>query len=193
MAGRYKEFDEDAVLGQALDLFWQKGYGATSTDELLAAMHLNRGSLYHAFGSKRGVYERAVSAYARRSLAELRAYLCDGPDPAAAIRGLFRDLARRTDPADVGRGCFFGNALAELSVAEPELQAVSARMLRGIEEVFADAVALAQGAGTLTTTVPAPHLARHLLTLWNGLYLTRRLYPGQALAPAIELGLSVLT
>lgn len=192
MAGRQKEFDETTVLDQALDLFWRKGYGATSTDELLAAMRLNRGSLYHAFGSKQGVYQRAVEAYTQRSLTALRAFLLADPDPAAAIRALFRDLAHRTDPADVSRGCFFGNALAELSVAAPELQALSARMLRGIETAFAEAVAQAQRTGVLTAPVPAADLARHLLTLWNGLYLTRRLHPGQALEPAIELGLSVL-
>lgn len=192
MAGRHKEFDEATVLQQALDLFWRKGYGATSTDELLAAMQLNRGSLYHAFGSKHGVYQRAVETYARQSLAALRTALCDAPDPAAAIRALFRDLAHRTAPEDVGRGCFFGNALAELSVAAPDLQALSAQMLRGIEAVFETALANAQRAGTIPATVPAAHLARHLLTLWNGLYLTRRLHPGQALEPAIELGLRVL-
>ncbi len=192
MAGRHKEFDEATVLQQALDLFWRKGYGATSTDELLAAMHLNRGSLYHAFGSKQGVYQQAVENYARQSLAALRAALCEVPDPAAAIRVLFRNLGQRTAPEEVGRGCFFGNALAELSLTAPELQAPSARMLRGLEGVFETAVAKAQQAGILSTTVPAPHLAQHLLTLWNGLYLTRRLHPGQALEPTIELGLGVL-
>ena len=192
MAGRQKEFDEAAVLQQALDLFWRKGYGATSTDELLAAMHLNRGSLYHAFGSKQAVYQRAVDAYTRQSLAELRTFLLEGPDPAAALRALFRDLARRTDPEDISRGCFFGNALAELTLAAPELQAPSARMLRALEVLFAEAIAQAQHAGTLRTAAPAADLARHLLTLWNGLYLTRRLHPGPELEPAIELGLSVL-
>ena len=192
MAGRQKEFDEQAVLDHALDVFWRNGYGATSTEELLAAMRLNRGSLYHAFGSKQGVYKQALDVYARRSLAELRTFLCEGPDPLAAIRALFEDLSRRTNPEEVGRGCFFGNALAELSLRAPELQAVSARMLLGIEAVLEAAVAQSQQAGSLTSTVPAAHLARHLLTLWNGLYLTRRLHPGTALEPAIQLGLSVL-
>ena len=192
MAGRHKEFDEATVLRQALDLFWRQGYGATSTDELLAAMQLNRGSLYHAFGSKQGVYERAVTAHVRESLAGLRALLEGAADPAGAIRELFRSLLHRNEPTDVARGCFFGNALAELTVTAPALQALSAQMLRGIEAAFAEAVARAQQAGTLVTAVPAADLARHLLTLWNGLYLTRRLHPGPALEPAIELGLSVL-
>lgn len=193
MAGRPKEFNEQAVLDRALDVFWRQGYGGTSTEELLAAMGLNRGSLYHAFGSKEGVYQQAVAAYTERSLAELRTFLLAGPDPVAAIRAVFENLAYRTEPGDVGRGCFFGNALAELSAAAPALQAASAHMLRAIENAFAEAVTLAQQRGLLATPVPAAHLGRHLITLWNGLYLTRRLHPGQALMPAIELGLSVLT
>lgn len=117
--------------------------------------------------------------------------MCESVDPAAALRELFRSLSHRNEPGDAAHGHFFGNALAELTASNPELQALLARTRRGIEAAFATAVTRAQQAGTLTTA-PAPNLVRHLLTLGNGLCLTRRLHPGQALEPAIELGLGVL-
>ncbi|HRV92857.1 MAG TPA: helix-turn-helix domain-containing protein, partial [Anaerolineae bacterium] len=53
---RPREFDENEVLDKAMDLFWQKGYEATSIQELLTAMGISRGSLYDAFGDKHALF-----------------------------------------------------------------------------------------------------------------------------------------
>jgi hypothetical protein len=49
MAGRKKEFNEEQVLQCAAELFMVKGFEATSTEELLTAMNINKGSLYWKF------------------------------------------------------------------------------------------------------------------------------------------------
>jgi TetR/AcrR family transcriptional repressor of nem operon len=49
MTGRPKTFDERAVIERAQRVFWRRGYSAASTDELLAAMGIGKGSFYLAF------------------------------------------------------------------------------------------------------------------------------------------------
>ncbi|MCZ9342618.1 TetR/AcrR family transcriptional regulator, partial [Streptomyces sp. TRM76130] len=51
--GRPREFDKDQTLTRALELFWSRGYGATSIQDLVDALGVERGSLYGAFGDKR--------------------------------------------------------------------------------------------------------------------------------------------
>jgi hypothetical protein len=51
--GRPREFDKDRTLQRALELFWSRGYGATSIQDLVDALGVERGSLYGAFGDKR--------------------------------------------------------------------------------------------------------------------------------------------
>jgi TetR/AcrR family transcriptional repressor of nem operon len=63
MAGRKKVFSEDKVLQCAAELFMVKGFEASSTDELLAAMNINKGSLYHSFGSKRDLFVKVLQFY----------------------------------------------------------------------------------------------------------------------------------
>ena len=46
---RSKEFDPDVVLDRATDLFWKKGYEATSIKDLVSHMRINRFSLYSTF------------------------------------------------------------------------------------------------------------------------------------------------
>ncbi len=50
---RVQEFDTDTVVARARDLFWDKGFEATSVPDLERVTGLNRSSLYNAFGSKR--------------------------------------------------------------------------------------------------------------------------------------------
>lgn len=47
-----KNFNTDLALQQAMKVFWDKGYDATSMTDLTSAMGINKGSLYNAFGGK---------------------------------------------------------------------------------------------------------------------------------------------
>jgi TetR/AcrR family transcriptional regulator, transcriptional repressor for nem operon len=70
--GRHRSFDEALVVEQAAACFLRSGYEGTSVEELTSATGLHRGSLYQAFGSKRGLF-----------LAGLRAALAERPDEGA--------------------------------------------------------------------------------------------------------------
>lgn len=57
---RPRTFDEDAVIARAALVFSRLGYNACSIDDLVEATALQRGSLYKAFGSKRGLFEKVL-------------------------------------------------------------------------------------------------------------------------------------
>ena len=61
--GRLQTFDSTTVVQSARDVFWDLGYDGASLADLEAATGVNRSSLYHAFGSKRGLFDAAVADY----------------------------------------------------------------------------------------------------------------------------------
>ncbi|WP_306148986.1 MULTISPECIES: TetR/AcrR family transcriptional regulator [unclassified Roseibium] len=63
MAGRPKSFDEDAAMDAFVDVFWTKGYGGTSVDDLQSAAGIKRGSFYASFGSKDDVFQTVMDRY----------------------------------------------------------------------------------------------------------------------------------
>src|SRR5262249_57323898 len=62
MAGT-KQFDHGTVVDRAMMLFWRKGYGRTSIQDVEKATRLRRGSLYNAFGDKQGLFVAALKRY----------------------------------------------------------------------------------------------------------------------------------
>ena len=69
--GRPRGFDEDAILEAAAGVFVRGGYEGTSIDDLVKALGLHRGSLYQAFGSKRGLFLAALRRYVHTDIAAL--------------------------------------------------------------------------------------------------------------------------
>lgn len=95
--GRTQTFDTATAVGAARDVFWRLGYDATSLGDLERATGLGRSSLYHAFGSKRGLFDAAVESYldeiVRPRLAALTATAGDPAAAREALAGYFAEMA----------------------------------------------------------------------------------------------------
>jgi TetR/AcrR family transcriptional repressor of nem operon len=191
-AGRPKDFDETAVLDKAVDIFWKKGYEATSLEELLAAMGMGKGSMYHNFGNKREVFKLALNRFNQKFGGWLEEELARAKDPIAFIREYFKRIPKQ-GADDHKKGCFLGNTVAELACIDPGLEKMAAEHLERIENIFFKHVKDAQQSGKLKSKEDARLLARHLINLWNGLNITRRIYSSpKDLMPLVELQLKVL-
>lgn len=121
---RPRTFDESDVVAAARDEFWERGYAATSVDDLTAATGLGKGSLYGAFGDKHSLYLRALDDYITSSLGDVRAGL---RDPAySAYQRLGRHIRGQASAliADKGRrGCLMAKGAAELGATDEAVEA----------------------------------------------------------------------
>lgn len=192
MAGRPQIFSEEEALEKATQLFWSKGYEATSTDDLLSAMGIGKSSFYNTFKGKRELFEKVIDNFVNLSVAGLLKDAQTGTDPVEAIKNFFRKLAT-TAGGMHQKGCFMGNIVVELSNIDKPLQSMAIRRLKKMEQLFFDLVKKAQQSGLLQTKEEPSIIARYLVTMWNGINITRRMYPDpDRLLPMIELQLSIL-
>ncbi|MCP2342109.1 TetR/AcrR family transcriptional regulator [Actinomadura rupiterrae] len=174
--GRPRAFDKDQALERALLLFWSRGYGATSVQDLVDALELERGSLYGAFGDKRSFYLAAVRLYwdiYERRLAEA---LETGPVLPALREVLAIPTQLQEYASDVGvpQGCMIGNTLAELVPQDAEAREVVARSNARFVQIVADALRRAQAEGEVTQAADPEDQARLLLFTVQGLSLVSR-------------------
>jgi TetR/AcrR family transcriptional regulator, transcriptional repressor for nem operon len=191
-AGRPRDFDEEVVLDKAMDLFWKQGYEATSLEQLLSAMGMGKGSMYHNFGNKRAVFKLALNKFIKNFSGWLESEISKAKDPIIFIKEFFRNIPKQEVEAHK-KGCFLGNTVAELACIDAGLAKEAAEHLVKIEQTFYKYIKEAQVAGKIKSKEDGRLLARHLINLWNGINITRRMYSNtKDLMPLIELQLKVL-
>src|SRR5258708_19142689 len=103
--GRPREFDTEAAVERAMDVFWSGGYHGTSLPDLLEATELSRGSLYAAFGDKHGLFLRALDRYIDDALARLDCDLDPRKNALAGLRACLAGYVERTNGVAGQRGC----------------------------------------------------------------------------------------
>lgn len=177
---RPREFDVNAALERAMDVFWSKGYEATSLDDLCDATGLSRSSLYATFGNKRDLLLQTVDRYIERRTPSIRAVLAGQPNIHKGIAALLRTFIDQIVSGAGRRGCFLGNCAAELPRSDRKALARVRRGLARTEETFREALAQAAARGELPVGVDVDALARFLTASFQGLRLVGKVNPDRA-------------
>lgn len=166
---RTKEFDPEAALQSALELFWQRGFEATSMSDLVEHLGVGRASIYATFGNKHELYLKALERYQTQLPDLLRELSQPGP-VLPAVRALVRRYAHEA-AADELRlsGCFITNTAAELAPHDPAAARSVERNWDRLETVLHSALVRAQTQGELPADRDPLTLARMLLVLLQGL------------------------
>ena len=191
--GRPREFDTEEALDEAVEVFWTKGFDATSLQDLLQAMDLSKSSFYQTYGSKSKLYRDAIDRYRARIVDQMMEDLKRADSARAFIEDAFRSLARNLDVPHGRRPCLVMNDSGDVERRE---EAVARRMRRGanqFEAVFRKAVEQAQREGDVPEEKDAQALARYLMSSRSGLLAVRKAGASKAtLRDIVDVTLSVL-
>jgi TetR/AcrR family transcriptional repressor of nem operon len=191
---RTKEFDPDAALQSALELFWRRGYEATSMADLVEHLGIGRASIYATFGSKHELYLSALDRYAETRDPLLLAELSQPGPTLPAVRAVVRRFAAEaTSPQDRMNGCFVTNTAAELA---PHDSAAARRVQvswEHLETLLHSALVRAQAQGELPADRDPRALARMLLVLLQGVRIVGKASSDPArVRDAVEQALALL-
>lgn len=110
---RVETFNREDVLHQAMQVFWDKGFNATSMQDLVDATGLNRSSIYNSFGDKMSLYRESLSTYMRETQAQFNDVLKKAENPLQAIHLIFESFL--PEISEDSRGCMSMNCKAEMS------------------------------------------------------------------------------
>ncbi|CAL9654426.1 TetR/AcrR family transcriptional regulator [Streptomyces sp. Tu 3180] len=195
---RPRTFDEEGALDAAMRTFWERGYEATSTQDLCDATGLGRSSIYNTFKSKHDLFERVLARYIDSMTTAQLAVLEDVRHSAAdRLRALFTMVVDgETEHRTGGRGlgCLTVNTTVELVARDPRaaemLERDTRRRLTALRAVLEEG----QRDGSITSPRDAGALARFVNAAIGGMRISSQGGADRAALESIaEIAMDALT
>lgn len=172
--GRPRGFDRAAALQAAMQVFWLRGYEATSMADLTKAMGINAPSLYAAFKCKEALFEEALEFYEASEGALPQRLLREGRTAKEGFAAMLRFYAGYYVNTDHPPGCM---AVLSAIVGAPESKSVRALMTksrRAAMELLTDRIRRGQAEGDVPATADAAAVATFYTTLVQGMSIQAR-------------------
>lgn len=185
---RKPNYDRDDLIKRARDLFWKRGWAGTSLKDLEAALQMNPGSFYAAFGSKEALFALAMEKYAADGRERLRA-LAQKHGPIKALQR-FPQMVVENDDAPA-KACMLSKTLLELNAHNHPLAKDANQHLLKMEAHFAELFRQAQATGDVDGSHDPQGLARRYQSDLLGLRVSaeREGVDAKAIAAEIASGL----
>jgi TetR/AcrR family transcriptional repressor of nem operon len=191
---RTREFDTDAAVARAMDVFWCKGYEATSITDLVEATGVQRGSLYAAFGSKQGLYHAALDRYRQDLGAPMLAALSSGQDIREVLRTVLVGLVEQAVSDEQRRGCLMVNAATERLREDRGVGSRVRDTVTAMQDALTAAIAEGQRLGQVREDASAAALAGFIVLAVQGVRVMGVIDPDRRrLTDAVEVALDCLS
>ncbi|MED2040460.1 TetR/AcrR family transcriptional regulator [Bacillus wiedmannii] len=186
---RLREFDEEKALDAAMQLFWEKGYAATSLSDLTAKMEIQKPSLYSAFGDKEGLFEAALRRYTNLHAANIRTKLQNEQSVKGAIRTFFENMVEEEYKKEFSKGCFCINTMVELAPHNEKFEVLTREHQMYLAVIFQELITKGIRSGELQSDLNAKAVAQTLVTSLIGLTVLMKSRPERSV---IENSISII-
>ena len=167
--GRPASFDRQKLVGQVMELFWERGYSNLSFNEVAKITGLTRASLYNAFATKEALFLEVVDTYLSHSPTNLLSTIDENEPVAPHLFQYFQELASLLTVDSKQRGCLTVNCMAE---AMPTMGVV-AEHLRKLqieqEELYARLIRQAVKHGEIDESVDSEVAGAMIMAFVSGL------------------------
>ena len=175
------KFDRQAVVDKATNLYWKKGFHATSMRNLQDEIDMRPGSIYSAFGSKEGLFKETLRNYTDMGLAQLQRLVDECDNPIDVLKAFVKSQVIDTQTDAPNGVCMLAKTMSELTEENQELIDVTKAHLGEISQQFEVLIKEAKIQGLIDTESDPEALASHIQIQITGLRTFAKLNSDKAL------------
>ncbi|WP_124312860.1 TetR/AcrR family transcriptional regulator [Pseudomonas chlororaphis] len=167
--GRPREFDANNALDKAADIFSERGFAATSIDELAKIMGLVTGSLYRAFKDKRTVFTSALERYLYVRSRPIEAIVASPKSGKEKITDLV-ELYSSVSYGSLGRrGCLVVSGAVELAAEDDDIRDALRKSFEVTEQMLCGLIDEGKNDGSIRALLATQPTARAILCFLQGI------------------------
>ena len=190
---RRKEFDREEVLLKAMRVFRDKGYEATSMQDLVDHMKINRFSLYETFKSKHELFLEALQAFSENVAIPFYNRLKDSNEGLKVIETTLMELVSRIKSGQSSNGCLMCNTIAELGAKKDKRTTIILDThLKTVEGNFYAALSRAKELGEISKDVDAREYAKLLVAYMTGLLSIAKILSEKEMRKSVKATIAAL-
>lgn len=167
--GRPIEYDREVVLRSAMHVFWEKGFEATSLQDLLDTMQLSKSSFYQTFYSKEHLFQECILNYQKVMVEDLNEDFKNSESGYEFIKNTFICIADDAQNDEKKKGCLIINTAHEFGQKNNVIADIVKKSINKFENLFFQAVKLAQSENIIPKSKNANVLAKYLVNNMSGL------------------------
>lgn len=170
---RPKEFNRTTAIEKAKHVFWQKGFSATSTEDLRLAMGIGRQSFYDTFIGKWETYLEVVQKYSEDQVTFYLSLFKNSKTPLEALENFLLNIA--TEPEELRRlGCLGINSVCEIGDESKELNSIREKTAEKITSLLISLIKEAQAKKFISKELSPSQTSNYLMTMAAGLRVQAR-------------------
>jgi TetR/AcrR family transcriptional repressor of nem operon len=164
---RNKAFDPEERLEKARDLFWEKGYNATSMQDLVEGMQLNRASIYDTYGDKYALFQQCLQNYAKEKLFDYK-QCCQKGSPMAAVESIVRKAVTNRKE---GKTCLMVKTSFELASMDDGIKMIVREQAKASISVLQELLEKARQMNEIPAEKDPATLAQFLYASFSSLWM----------------------
>lgn len=166
---RPRKFIEADVIASAGEQFMTAGYGGTTLDDLVRATGLGKQSLYNAFGGKRELFLRALTAETAEAVAAIDEALANASStPIERIRAQMLKLAIALSSGH-SFGSLFITATMEMAQRDSDVADTALAAYKALQDTYRHCITDAQAIGEIDPGADAGSLAAYFVAVTRGM------------------------
>ncbi len=191
---RNKAFQEEEALEKAMQVFWKKGYNATSMEDLVSGMGINRASLYDTFGDKKQLYLAVLKFYQTQANQNAKAVMLkNASSPKAQLTAICTFLMDDSLDTETPKGCLLANATSEMALLDADICQFVTDNVFSFEQTFETLIREGQAKGEYKTTIAPSNAATFLSNFLYGIRTVSKTKPDATkMRESLKLALQVL-
>ncbi|MGK0408820.1 MAG: AcrR family transcriptional regulator [Shewanella psychromarinicola] len=163
------KFERENVIRLASQLFWKKGFHATSTRDLQDAINMRPGSIYSAFGSKEGLYCESLKDYTLDMKNQIEGFLSTSDSIVGGLRAFVENVLIKTKACSPSAICMLVKANSEFADKDSHLYELSVDLAAKFEDYLTAIFEQAIEHNELSDKLSAIEYARFFQVHFTGL------------------------
>jgi len=169
---RTKDFDENEVLAKAIQIFWHKGYNATSMQDLVDGLGISRSSLYDTYTYKHTLFVKALESYQNAGAGNIQKLVNSPGSAKEMVKKLLEFVADGLLGDNQQKGCFMVNTEVEVAPHDAEVNSLICKNDQQMDEAFYTVIKRGQNSGEIKNQQDARALSRFIFNAVKGMQVT---------------------